>query len=90
MAKSTFSHVPAILSRGCVVYQHHWRAPLAEWLTLESLEEALPRCLEERAWADEKGSEGERGEDGTSANFPSGGAAQPPASGHWASDELRG
>ena len=45
MAKSTFSHVPAMLNRKCVVYQHHWRAPLANWLTLEGLSDSLPRCL---------------------------------------------
>jgi hypothetical protein len=45
MAKSTFSHVPALLNSRCVVYQHHWRAPLAEWMTLDRLGTELVNCL---------------------------------------------
>lgn len=49
MARSTFSHVPALLNDKCVVYQHHWRAPLASWLDVEGLDVSLPACLG-RVW----------------------------------------
>ncbi|CAK0846058.1 unnamed protein product [Prorocentrum cordatum] len=32
MAKSSFSHVPAILNTHCVVYQPYWHKPLANWI----------------------------------------------------------
>jgi hypothetical protein len=53
MAKSTFSGVPALLTSNCVLYHHHWRAPLSYWLDLDSLltnNEALRQCVEQRAW----------------------------------------
>jgi len=50
MAKSTFSHVPAVLNEGCVVYQHHWRAPLSQWVGLDTLAVDIKGCLT-RAWA---------------------------------------
>jgi hypothetical protein len=51
MARSIFSHVPAMLNKKCVLYQHHWRAPFSDWMTLRELGQALPRCLQGRAWA---------------------------------------
>lgn len=41
MAKSSFSYVAALLSRGLVVYEPFWHAPRKSWLTLGDLT-ALP------------------------------------------------
>ena len=45
MAKSSFSHVPAILSRNCVVYDEFWHFRLERWLLADTLNATLPRCL---------------------------------------------
>jgi hypothetical protein len=43
MAKSSFSHVPAMLNRGCVVYQAFWHAKLPHWISIDqgSLDSAV-------------------------------------------------
>jgi hypothetical protein len=34
MAKSGFSHVPALLSKGCVVYQEYWHSKMPQWISV--------------------------------------------------------
>jgi len=36
MAKSSFSHVPALLNGNCVVYQPYWHRKLKEWVIVEA------------------------------------------------------
>ena len=49
-AKSTFSHVPALLNPNCVIYQCYWHEPLKAWMVVDSGEEvddaSLKACIQ--------------------------------------------
>lgn len=42
-AKSSFSHIAALLSRGLVVHEPYWHSPLPGWLSIDDLDDLAPR-----------------------------------------------
>jgi len=40
MAKSSFSHVPALLSNGCVLYEEYWHRPQTNWVVIKPGQES--------------------------------------------------
>mmetsp|Transcript_93424 Transcript_93424/g.264503 ORF Transcript_93424/g.264503 Transcript_93424/m.264503 type:complete len:371 (-) Transcript_93424:104-1216(-) len=51
LAKSSFSHVPALLNPNCVIYQAFWHHPLDEWMIVDPSEatihhDELRACLQ--------------------------------------------
>mmetsp|Transcript_22088 Transcript_22088/g.57660 ORF Transcript_22088/g.57660 Transcript_22088/m.57660 type:complete len:412 (+) Transcript_22088:114-1349(+) len=42
MAKSSFSHVPALLSNGCVLYEEYWHRPMQNWVVVNPGEHGQP------------------------------------------------